>query len=324
MSKRRPSMVDEVEFPNKTRQFLDFVGVTRSSQESDIEPVEEATHHHLSLNQICLPSQQPRRYFEASAMESLVASIQEHGILQPLLVRPLKSGFYELVAGERRYRAAQQLQLEQVPVVIRDLDDRDAVQVSLLENLQREDLNPVEETEAILQLLSIRLDCSSEEIISLLNHVANLQKQGTEITNNVVRNQWETLERVFTVIGRLTPDSFRSHRLPLLNLPKDILEVLRQGQIEYTKARTLAQIKAVNERQALLQETLNKNLSVREIKKRLQPQITSSPDSVVQTDTLPNRMRDVYRKVKQARTWEDPRKAKALEKLLAQIEALME
>src|SRR5689334_4077361 len=101
MTKRRPSMVDEVEFPNKTRQFLDFVGVTRSSSEP--EPVE----HFLSLDQICFPSQQPRRYFEAGAMESLVASIREHGILQPLLVRPLKSGLYELVAGERRYRAAQ-------------------------------------------------------------------------------------------------------------------------------------------------------------------------------------------------------------------------
>lgn len=325
MTKRRPSMIDEVEFPNKTRQFLDFVGVTRSSQESEAE-LTELTDHYLTLDQICLPSQQPRRYFETSAMESLVASIREHGILQPLLVRPLQSGDYELVAGERRYRAAQQLQLDQVPVVIRDLDDHDAVQVSLLENLQREDLNPVEETEAILQLLSIRLECSSEEVISLLNHVANLQKQGTQITNNVVRNQWETLERVFTVIGRLTPDSFRSHRLPLLNLPEDILEVLRKGKIEYTKARTLAQIKIADQRQALLEATLNENLSVREIKKRLQavPAVTPLVDSSDSTGTLSYRMRDVYRKVKRAKVWEDPRKAKALEKLLGQIEALVE
>lgn len=322
MTKRRPSMVDEVEFPNKTRQFLDFVGVTRGSKELEVEP----TDHYLALDQVCLPAQQPRRYFEASAMESLVASIREHGILQPLLVRPLESGSYELVAGERRYRAAQQLGLDQIPVVIRDLDDQDAVQVSLLENLQREDLNPVEETEAILQLLSIRLECSSEEVVSLLNHVANLQKQGTQITNNVVRSQWETLERVFTVIGRLTPDSFRSHRLPLLNLPEDILEVLRQGQIEYTKARTLAQIKVADQRQALLEETLHKNLSVREIKKRLQSaQATSLLEgSATHTGALPHRMRDVYRKVKQAKVWEDPRKAKVLEKLLGQIEALIE
>lgn len=325
MTKRRPSMIDEVEFPNKTRQFLDFVGVTRGSQEPETDLTEQ-TDHYLALDQICLPAQQPRRYFEANAMESLVASIREHGILQPLLVRPLQSGDYELVAGERRYRAAQQLRLDQVPVVIRDLDDHDAVQVSLLENLQREDLNPVEETEAILQLLSIRLECSSEEVISLLNHVANLQKQGTQITNNVVRNQWETLERVFTVIGRLTPDSFRSHRLPLLNLPEDILEVLRKGQIEYTKARTLAQIKVADQRQALLKATLSENLSVREIKKRLQAvqAAGSSENSASSTGALSYRMRDVYRKVKQAKVWEDPRKAKALEKLLGQIEALVE
>ncbi|WP_442944849.1 ParB/RepB/Spo0J family partition protein [Nostoc sp.] len=127
------------------------------------------------------------------------ASIREHGILQPLLVRPLESGNYELIAGECRYRAAQTLGMEQVPVIIRHLNDQDAFQVALLENLQREDLNPVEETEAILQLLSIRLECSQGEVISLLNHIANLQKQKTETTNNVVRNQWEMVEKIFSV-----------------------------------------------------------------------------------------------------------------------------
>lgn len=315
MTKRRPSMVDEVEFPNKTKQFLDFVGVTRNGQPLDQETAEQF----LSLDQIRLPAQQPRRYFSAQAMERLVASIHEHGILQPLLVRPLQSGFYELIAGERRYRAAQELQLEKIPVVIRELNDQDAVQVALLENLQREDLNPIEETEAILQLLAIRLDCSIEEVASLLNHVANLQKQGTEITNNVVRSQWQTIEHVFNVIGRLTPDSFRSHRLPLLNLPEDVLQVLRQGQIEYTKARMIAQLKAPEMRSQLLEEAVQSNLSVRDIKQRLQTvRLAKKPAS----PTLPHQLREVYQKVKQAKVWEDPKKAKVLEKLLAQLDAL--
>ncbi|MEP0874045.1 ParB/RepB/Spo0J family partition protein [Trichocoleus desertorum AS-A10] len=320
MAKKRLSMADEMEFPNKTRQFLDFVGVTPNVllQEQEAEPSDQ----YLSLAQIHLPSQQPRRYFSPQAMDSLVASIREHGILQPLLVRPSLEGGYELLAGERRYRAAQTLKLEKVPVLIRDLADQDAIQVALLENLQREDLNPIEETEAILQLLSIRLECSPEEAVSLLNHVANLQKQGTEITNNVVRSQWELVGQIFSVIGRLSPDSFRSHRLPLLNLPEDVLHVLRQGQLEYTKARTIAQVKDAQERQQLLAETLEHNLSVREIKKRIheiQPTKTTGVPSA-----LPNRMKDVYRRVRQAKIWEDPKKAKVLEKLLGQLESLVE
>jgi ParB family chromosome partitioning protein len=320
MAKKRLSMADEMEFPNKTRQFLDFVGVTPNVllQEQEAEPSDQ----YLSLAQIHLPSQQPRRYFSPQAMDSLVASIREHGILQPLLVRPSLEGGYELLAGERRYRAAQTLKLEKVPVLIRDLADQDAIQVALLENLQREDLNPIEETEAILQLLSIRLECSPGEAVSLLNHVANLQKQGTEITNNVVRSQWELVEQIFSVIGRLSPDSFRSHRLPLLNLPEDVLHVLRQGQLEYTKARTIAQVKDAQERQQLLAETLEHNLSVREIKKRIheiQPTKTTGVPGA-----LPNRMKDVYRRVRQAKIWKDPKKARALEKLLGQLESLVD
>ena len=114
----------------------------------------------LPLTSICLPAQQPRRYFDPEKLEQLTLSVKEHGILEPILVRPVegKPDQYELVAGERRYRAAQQLKLTEIPVVIRHLTDTEALQLALVENLQREDLNPVEETEGILQLLSIQLN----------------------------------------------------------------------------------------------------------------------------------------------------------------------
>ena len=89
-----------------------------------------------------MPKKQPRRYFDPDRQAQLIKSVQEHGILEPLLVRPLADGLYELVAGERRYRAAQELGLKEVPVVIREFDDKQALQVALIENLQREDLNP--------------------------------------------------------------------------------------------------------------------------------------------------------------------------------------
>lgn len=273
MAKRRCSMADE--FSTKTEEFLDFVeGAADSQIESQLDKLSiSATKYVSTLGQtllitdIYLPEQQPRRYFSPQAMKNLITSVKEHDILQPLLVRSLKLGnCYELVAGERRYRAAQAVGLAEVPVVIRKLTALDAVQVGLLENLQREDLNPIEETEALLQLLCISLTSSKEEIISLLNQVAHIKKHNGEITNNVIRNQWEKMEQVFKIVGKLTPDSFRSNRLPLLNLPDDILESLHQGQIEYTKARLIAQLKEKEQRKQLLQKAIESDLSVSEIR----------------------------------------------------------
>ena len=111
---------------------------------------------------------QPRRYFDPAKQEQLVQSVKQHGILDPLLVRPMPKNQYELVAGERRYRAAVALNLELVPVVIKQLSDQEALQLALVENLQREELNPVEETEGILQLLSLHLDSTELESRQLL------------------------------------------------------------------------------------------------------------------------------------------------------------
>jgi ParB family chromosome partitioning protein len=326
MAKRRFSMADE--FPTKTEDFLDFVeGAADAQVEGQLDKLNtsdikytSASKQTLLLTDINLPRQQPRRYFSSQAMESLITSVKEHGILQPLLVRPLTlKNCYELVAGERRYRAAQALGLKEVPVIVRELTDLDAVQVGLLENLQREDLNPIEETEALLQLLCVSLRSSKEEIISLLNQVAHIKKQNSDITNNVIREQWETIEQVFKIVGKLTPDSFRSNRLPLLNLPGDILEALRHGQIEYTKARLIAQLKEEEQRKTLLQKVLEANLSVTEIREWVRS-LKVSPNK----DTLAERVKLTYTKINQAKLWENPKKRKSLEKLLKQIEELID
>ncbi|HEY9658289.1 MAG TPA: ParB/RepB/Spo0J family partition protein, partial [Allocoleopsis sp.] len=121
----------------------------------------------VPIDQIQLPKKQPRRYFDPVKLAQLVQSVKEHGILEPLLVRPRADGEYELVAGERRLRAAREAGLEHIPIVVHQLNDRQAMQVALMENLQREDLNPVEETEAVLDLLSLELGINREEVISL-------------------------------------------------------------------------------------------------------------------------------------------------------------
>src|SRR5919202_4468060 len=136
---------------NRKSVFQDILGAVRQ------EAAAEDGVRMLSLDTLKLPESQPRRYFDPRAMDELVGSIQRHGILQPLLVRPLgedRAEQYEIVAGERRYRAAREAGLAEVPAVVRKIGDEEAVQYALLENLQREDLNPVEETEGILRLLA--------------------------------------------------------------------------------------------------------------------------------------------------------------------------
>jgi len=120
---------------------------------------------------------QPRRVFAESALMDLVASIREKGVLQPLLVRRTSDGSYEIIAGERRLRASKQAGLTQVPVIIKDFDDKAALEVALIENLQREDLNPLEEAEAYQRLMA-EFHYSADELARVVgksrSHVSNM------------------------------------------------------------------------------------------------------------------------------------------------------
>jgi ParB family chromosome partitioning protein len=277
----------------------------------------------LPLSQISLPQAQPRRYFDSQAMQSLIESIKQHGILSPLLVRPKGQDLYELVAGERRYRAAVSAGLDEVPVVVRELTDEDALQLALLENLQREDLNPLEETEGILQLLALKLNQTTEAAIALLNAAAHPERNSVD---NVIHSpEWQMVIDVFTSVGKFTPESFRTNRLPLLNLPDEIKEALCQGRLSYTKARAIARAKGQLERQELLKAAISEDLSLNEIKeriKRLQDAKRSQDEG--QPSSLKSRVDRAYTKIKKSKIWDDPKKKRQLEKLLAQLEALGE
>jgi len=271
----------------------------------------------LPTQAITLPEGQPRRYFDAKAIAELTESIKQHGILQPLLVRTLPDDKYELVAGERRYRAAMAAGLDEVPVVIRSLSDEDALALALIENLQRENLNPVEETEGILQLLGLRLGTAKDEVGSLLYRMLN---DSVRLTNNVISQpEAELVKEVFTNLGLMSWESFISNRLPLLKLPKDILEALRSGRIAYTKAKAISKIKDETERLTFLEESIAQSLSLSQIRERLK-QARSVPEG---EKTLKSRMDMTYRRLLQAKFWDDSSKQKKLEKLLAQMEALL-
>lgn len=276
----------------------------------------------IEIGKIQLSNSQPRKYFDPEKLENLVESIREFGILEPLLVRPLSGEKYELIAGERRLRAASYLDLAEIPVVIKDVDEQQAIHIALIENLQREDLNPVEETEGILQLLSIVLNLSEDDICSILHQAYNAKQRDLELNGNVTI-QLETIEKTLSEVGRFNAESFRSNRLPLLNLPSDILSKLRRGDIQYTKARVIARIKDPKIRAEILEEAIAENLSLKVIREKIQELSTkASTRSQRQAEKFSNRLSQVSKQLKDAEVWKDTARRKQAEKLLAELEAL--
>jgi len=277
----------------------------------------------VNIEQIKLPSKQPRRYFEPQKLDQLVESIKRHGILEPLLVRVLSDGQFELVAGERRYRAAKLAELSEVPVIVRSLTEQEAWQLSLIENLQREDLNPVEETEGILELLSLELEEPVSEVVSVLYRMHNISTG--KITNNVIGNSHrEIIQNVFSALGLMEWESFTANRLPLLRLPGDILEALRQGKIEYTKAKAIAKLKDEAERLAMLTEAISENLSLSEIRERMKIKTATEAKKLEDVKELENQIESTYKRIKKLKLWVNPQKREKLEFLFAQIEALID
>jgi ParB family chromosome partitioning protein len=212
-----------------------------------------------------LPSPQPRRRFEN--LEVLAESIREKGVLQPLLVRPLGDGRYAIVAGERRYRAAKMAGLAEVPVRVLDLSEKEARLLALVENLQREDLNPHEETLGVLELLSEELGKTREEVVALLHRMRD-EARG-KVPHNVVGSpEAQRVEGVFQALGRMTWESFVQHRLPLLGLPEDLRAALEEGTLPYTAALELKKVKDPGVRARLLEEA-KAGLSLRDLKARV-------------------------------------------------------
>ncbi|MDE7093988.1 MAG: ParB/RepB/Spo0J family partition protein [Oscillospiraceae bacterium] len=138
---------------------------------------------------------QPRKKFDNTAISALAESIKEHGVLQPILVRPLPFGNYQIVAGERRWRAAKMIGLDEVPVIIRELTELETAQIALIENLQREDLNPIEEARAFQRLkdeFAMKQDAISKTVgcsRSTVTNALRLLKLPEEVQELLIQNQ---------------------------------------------------------------------------------------------------------------------------------------
>jgi ParB family transcriptional regulator, chromosome partitioning protein len=278
----------------------------------------------IPISSINLPPSQPRHYFDEQKLYELARSIEKFGVLEPLLVRPSSGNKYELIAGERRLRASKIAELTEVPVNILDLDDYTTAQVRLVENLQREDLNPVEEAQAIISLLAIQLHKQESEIISYFYKMRNICDRGDQEQKENVFSQPESIAIVelFKTIGRLTWESFIKVRLPLLNLPEDVLKLLSSGKLEYTKALAISRVKDYEQRALLLDRAVAEDLSLSTIKKLIQ-EISAPEKSNNEVITLKDRYKSLSSQFLKAKLWENPKKRKQLEKMLATIETML-
>lgn len=221
----------------------------------------------VPLRAIRYNSRQPRKHISEAGLHELAASIRDKGVLEPVILRRVGGG-YELVAGERRTRAAALAGLDEVPAVVVDIDDRGALEIAIIENLQREDLNAVEETEAVLGLLELYLDMDRREVVQLLQALYN-EERGRITSRKVGDREREAVRALFERLGRFSVTSFVSNRLPILDFPESLLAAVREGRLAFTKAQALARVEDPDDRERLLAVAIAEDLSLSQIRRRI-------------------------------------------------------
>lgn len=251
----------------KRGQELDRTAVFEAILGDLGESAGESTLGAIPIDEIRYNRKQPRKYLDEASLADLTASIRDKGVLEPIIVRKAADG-YELVAGERRTRAAQMAGLTEIPAIVTDIDDREALEVSIMENLQREDLNAVEETDAVLTLLELSLDLSRTQVLHLLQEMYN-EDRGRSPASAFSSRQKHVALGLFRRLGRFTPSSFVSNRVPILDFPEALLDAVRNGRVAFTKAQAMARVEDEDARDTLLGEAIEGELSLSQIRRRI-------------------------------------------------------
>ena len=216
--------VEERKVPQPVVQVDEPVRIEEKTEEKVEKPVDEVALHDIEPN-----PDQPRTNFKQDEIEELAASIKKDGLLQPIVVRPMSSGKYQIIAGERRWQACRFLKLEKVPVRIREADEDKALELALIENIQRSDLNPIEEAYGYRRLME-RMNLTQSE-------VAQVVSKGRSTIANALR---------------------------LLELPEEAQQLLFEEKVTAGHARAILSIPTAEGRKKLTEKLLNEKLSVRE------------------------------------------------------------
>lgn len=208
----------------------------------------------LKIDKIVTNNNQPRKYFDNGKMSELKDSIKNSGLLQPITVRKISNGKYEIVAGERRYRACRELGMEIIPVIEMNVGDARGYELSVLENIQRENLNPIEEAESYLMLMEV---------------------------------YGYTQEKLSEKLGKTR--SSVSNKMRILKLPASVKEMVKKGEISYGHARTLLSLSDEKKIEEAAKEIINKGYSVRETERRVKVLINKGNSSDILSGSLDSR-----------------------------------
>lgn len=317
---------------NLTSMFSDAItayeGDTVAQLKEEIENLKSQTKtdSYLSVKDIIplqLPGsmKQPRLYFDPLKMERLKDSINKHGVLEPILVRPDKRGKYQIISGERRWRCCVDLGKDKIPSVVREMSDEIALEAALIAHLLNEEISPIEQTESILSLLALRLDQTVESVKGSLYQVKNSRVRGSENSRIFTDEELVLVEEILNEFG-MKLSSFVSNRLPMLNLAPSILEAVREGKLSPTNAviinrqPTKSHKKLVSQAEGLTkQELLNL--------------VKQPSNGGVKLDEQQDVMDRVFDRIKLVRQKKDLREVpevqsrlKKIEKLLKEIEKL--
>lgn len=317
------------------KQILSFIPAEDSTTQLTDEPdtignAADSSHiqwiyrNNIHLTFSFVPGNQPvRHYYNDDELKAwAIADLKPNGIHAPLWVRPSPTGEpgeYELVAGKRRYHASKFADIDPLPVRVFEWNDLEAFKASLAENKNRRNFSALEDLDGTLKLLAVSIDGTVEDAVGLLYQLDNLKRRSG--TQNVLGHpQFEVVQAVFAFNGGITWESFVKTRLPLLKKPKEVLEAIRQGKIEYTKGIEIAKIRELDARLELLQDTVTNSLSLAEIKQHVhshKPRATSA----IQT-----RLDTTYKQFKKSLKTieEDPKRLRRAETLLAQLEKFLE
>ena len=206
----------------------------------------------IKLSMIDPKSDQPRKYFDKAALEELAASIAENGLLQPILVREYANGRYQIIAGERRFRASKIAGLSEIPAIVLERDDRKVAEIALIENIQREDLNPVEEAMAYRALIK-EYDLTQEELSEKVG------KSRSAIANT----------------------------MRLLDLPDEILTMVASGDLSAGHARTLLGVKDRDNMLILADKTIELDYSVRQLEEEVKRINKQKKEEPVEEEEIP-------------------------------------
>ncbi len=266
---------------------------------------------------------QPRKFFSEQSLLKLQKSIEKHGVLEPLVVRKGNEGDWELIAGERRLRAARNLGLAQIPIRVVEADDNTARELALVENLNREDLNPIEETEGILSILELASGFTRSEVISMLYRFKNFESGASN--TGVTKSEQVVIDK-FLELGRFSLNSFVVKRLPLLRtLPRELYDAIKSGDLAYSKALAFKRVKDEELRKELLRQAIESKWSRSTINEEIKKALNKADDSDARAPELLESKRHIkilHEIIEHNSLWKDERVEKILGEALHAIKAL--